>query len=295
MNNNKGISIITLIITIVIIIILAGMSIYYGLDKNIGETTNTMSYNEIFDVSESVSQRTLLNRINPDKYKLIGEKLTDANPKKINEITYGDGWYELLAKESSKLGLENVKKNYVVNYKTGEVISYDPVYYENEEFFSSNDIKEAIGGETSATLAGLYDSVKGVNKPILVPGMIPVKNVSNEWYVTNADDEKWYDYSAGSQAWANIMLTDEITVEGFSTNEALRSASLSELEGKKVTKEGSMFVWIPRYTSNASNEIVYSNLTEDFTDEGFILNPAFTDGDQELTGIWISKYDADIK
>ena len=71
MKKKEGISLISLVITIVVIIILVGMSIYNGISKNLDETGNTMNYNEIFEVSEAVSQRSLFNRLNPKTYELI--------------------------------------------------------------------------------------------------------------------------------------------------------------------------------------------------------------------------------
>ena len=73
MKMEHGISLISLIVTIVVIIILAGISIYTGIGDNIDQTSNTMDYNEIFEVSEAVAQRALFNRLNKDVYLLIGE------------------------------------------------------------------------------------------------------------------------------------------------------------------------------------------------------------------------------
>jgi hypothetical protein len=84
--------------------------------------------------------------------------------------------------------------------------------------------------------------------------------------------------------------------------------------GLKIESEGSMFVWIPRYTYKDNGpgqpqSIVYSKLTNDYTLNGYIKSPAFYFGEykgataendnegfvaggRELTGIWISKYEA---
>lgn len=95
--------------------------------------------------------------------------------------------------------------------------------------------------------------------------------------------------------WANVMLMDEIEIAGM-TNEDVRKASLSELEGKVVTNEGSMYVWIPRYSRGlvgSETKVVYSKLTDDYF-EGAAndVSGAFEDNGIELTGIWVSKYDA---
>ena len=294
MKKNSGVSIITLVITIVIIIILAGLTIYLGAFENMDKASETMAYNEIFQITEAVAQRSLMNRVNPSKYPYIGTALTDASPVKVNDITYGDGWYKLEVKQTPDLNLEKIKVDYIINYDTGDVVSTKPIYYEDEEFFIASELKDKVGGTDNVISPDRYDEARGVNKPVLVTGMIPVRNINNKWIVTNANDENWYDYSENKDMWANVMLTDEIAVAGYS-NEDIRNASLAELEGREVTTSGSMFIWIPRFTSNSIGEICYSNLTKDYTENGFTLSDSFTFGSTELTGIWFSKYDAEYK
>lgn len=315
MKKKEGISLISLVITIVIIIILASISIYNGLRENLDETGNTMDYNEIFEVSDAIAQRALFNRLNSETYKLVGESgefntIVEQNSGdervEVNK-TYStiDGWYLIDADSSKALNLEKVRRKYLVNYETGEVVSLVPIYYEGIKYYTSDELRDAIGGGSTSHSSSRYDEEKGVNKPYVVDGMIPVKRVGTNWVVTNADDTEWYDYATttstadgviGNQ-WANVMLLDEIEVEGM-TNERVRKASISELEGKKVTKEGSMFVWIPRYSRGligSEMKIVYSKLTDDYFKDktaGENVLKAFEDNGIELTGIWVSKYDA---
>ena len=121
--------------------------------------------------------------------------------------------------------------------------------------------------------------------------MIPVRNVNGKWLVTNEDDDRWYDYSAENKVWANVMLLDEITISGYS-NEDVRNASLAELDGREVTTNGSMFVWLPRHTSNGTS-VVYSRLLDDYTKDGYSLTSSFVKDSHQVTGLWISKYDSD--
>lgn len=314
MKKKDGISLISLVITIVIIIILASISIYNGLRENIDETENTMDYNEIFDVSDAVAQRALFNRFNSDTYKLIGESgefetvveqnSGDERVEVNKKYSTADGWYLIDSDSSKALNLEKVRRKYLVNYATNEVVSLAPIYYEGNKYYTADELRDAIGGGNTSHTSNRYDEEKGVNKPYVIDGMIPVKRVGTNWVITNADDGDWYDYASttstadgaiGNQ-WANVMLLDEIEVEGM-TNEAVRKASISELEGKKVTKEGSMFVWIPRYSRgliNGEMKIVYSKLTDDYFKDksaGENVLKAFEDNGIELTGIWVSKYD----
>ncbi len=295
MKKNNGVSLISLVITVVILIILAGVTLYTGINKNIDTAGEVLSYTEVFDVGEAAAQRALMHRINPSKYELIGEPLSSTGREvTINGTTYSDGWYLIENTESIKLNLEGIKGNYVVNYDTGEVISVKPIYLDSKTYYAASELKEVVGGGSPVISEDMYDSLKGVNKPYLISGMIPVKNVGGRWIVTNADDPNWYDYSAENSAWANVMLLDEITIAGY-TNDEVRHASLTDLNGLEVTNSGSMFVWVPRFTSNSSNEIAYSNLLHDYTSDGFTLPETFTHGATDLTGIWISKFDAEYK
>lgn len=310
MKKSQGISLISLIVTIVVIIILAGMAIYNGISDNVDQTANTMDYNEIFEVSEAVAQRALFNKLNSTSYGLIGE--TSITGFKVDMIEYSgdeevkiertlktsDGWYLVDEDDAEKLNLEKIRREYYVNYKTNEVITKVPILYESKKYSSASDLKDALGGGSVVISANRYDEEKGVNKPYVVSGMIPVKLSGDAWIVTNVDDVNWYDYAPENNnkgnLWANVMLLDEIEISGM-TNSEVRNASLTALENKEVTKEGSMYVWIPRYSRGTNGDIVFSKLTEDYypdeTAEGNVLK-AFEDNGVELTGIWISKYDA---
>lgn len=291
MKANKGISLIALVVTIVVMIILAGVSIYYGTRENISTAYETDMYTEILNVSDAAFQRSLTNRLDATRYPFVGTPLTDSAPQVVNNVSYGDGWYLLKVTDHPELGLENVTNEYIVNYLTGEVVSIKPIIYDDEEYFTSNEIKQIIGDEETPVSDDLYDLAKGVNKPILLSGMIPVRNAGGKWLVTNESDERWYDYSAENKIWANVMFYDEITISGY-TNEDIRNASLAELDGREVETYGSMFVWIPRHTSNGTS-VAYSKLLEDYTEDGYTLSSSFTKDSKPVTGIWISKYDSD--
>ena len=128
--------------------------------------------------------------------------------------------------------------------------------------------------------------VRGVNAPVLAPGMKPIKWNGTTWVETTENDSEWYDYA--NKKWANAR-----------------------------TKDGSMWVWIPRYiykitsgwhsSSTGTIEVQFSKGIDDTlggtvtlvntgraTDSNgtWTSHPAFTFGDTELTGIWVAKYEA---
>ncbi|MCI9016528.1 MAG: hypothetical protein HFJ53_05135 [Clostridia bacterium] len=131
------------------------------------------------------------------------------------------------------------------------------------------------------------------NPPKLTQGMIPIKWDGTKWVDTNTEDEQWYDYS--QKKWANVRL-----------------------------KDGSMFVWIPRYaykiTSNwhekttgnieieflkdDTNRTISENIIQISSKSAqnqWLISPSFywdknnngkEDEQEGLTGIWVAKYEA---
>lgn len=165
------------------------------------------------------------------------------------------------------------------------------------------------------------------NRPKLSKGMVPVKYVTTDeisgqgyWEITTEDDSTWYNYS--NRRWANVMLQDDLIVEG---NIKVTNENIKNLAGKKITTLGSMFVWIPRYaykipqgnshTSTAGEiDIIFlystsnnyidenGNMVPISNKQGYKIHPSFQDGtennyangewDKELTGYWVAKFEA---
>ena len=79
---------------------------------------------------------------------------------------------------------------------------------------------------------GSFSKEKGVNTPDLQAGALtPVKWVNNTLQTTTADDPEWYSYTTTDKKWANAQ-----------------------------TKDGSLWVWIPRYAYQISSNY-HSNST----------------------------------
>ena len=142
-----------------------------------------------------------------------------------------------------------------------------------------------------------YDEEKGVNTPIL-KGMQPVRwtNDTNIATVQNTteDSADWYEYVAGNNS------TDTKTSHWANAK----------------TNDGSYFVWIPRYaykitekpahanpqTESGKIEVVFlKGTTNQYNDNGtmkdavangYIIHPAFTFGETQLTGFWVGKYES---
>ena len=156
-----------------------------------------------------------------------------------------------------------------------------------------------------------YTDASGANKPELLENMIPIKYDGNNWVYADKKEE-WYDYN--SKEWANAVVLNN----GVNKN-----------IGDTISEDeiALWYVWIPRYKYqlfNADNgsvveqliNVTFENETAstgtvscqdiDFTTSptdgiseectnatngNWYTHPAFTFGDEELTGFWVGKFE----
>ena len=170
------------------------------------------------------------------------------------------------------------------------------------------------------------------NIPNLKEGMIPVKwDASNKtWEIADKNNtgNDWYDYSASSKKWANV-----VTVKENCSNGKTRADYLSAGVGTLIPEDDitTMFVWIPRYSyyvksgyheeADGTGEMVIKFLkgttdemierteeqetairTSDTNGETngkkYVVHPAFTKDTnlggtgEEITGFWVGKFES---
>ena len=132
---NRGISLVVLIITITLLLIIASATIYMG-RTGISETQDQLLLKELEQINFVVGE-CYTNYI---KFKnssfLYGEKLTSAEITSFateNHITlitipntYNEkerAYYRLTPEMLNKLGVENCSNSYIVNYLSGETMN----------------------------------------------------------------------------------------------------------------------------------------------------------------------------
>ena len=147
------------------------------------------------------------------------------------------------------------------------------------------------------TLEYIYDETK-INipsSPELISGLTPVVYNGTSWVVADTEDE-WYDYK--NREWANAV----ILKGGLEKSIGDIVNISSEVQG--------MFVWIPRYeykiegtygkyldgtsgTQALPGEIKVNFIfkSKNKASDGYIIHPAFKFGDENLSGIWVGKFE----
>lgn len=367
---DKGITLISLSIAVIIILTITGMIIYSAKDsiyiRNLTNMQNDLSnlrdrvslyYSEYGDIPAEteypdISKLQLANVIGAnDTGKFLIIELEYLEGLTLN---YGKDYEKYKAKEYTNL--TDLTDIYIINENSHNIFYVEGIRVkENDEtkmyYTDSEPDKEQVklvgekvdipetGGENFSRQYGTIDVIflKGTtylageaNTPkIDEQNMVPVNwnAETSSWIVTDYD--KWeYSYSESDKKWANVMLRDTLEVEGILN---VKTATIDEMDGRKVLTEGSMLVWIPRYAykityySNATNnEIVgYSDArglvdSEGRTPEGmetpetsiavednYRPHPAFEDGsdtgykqgewDERLEGIWVGKFETTEK
>ncbi len=145
------------------------------------------------------------------------------------------------------------------------------------------------------------------NAPVLAEGMIPIKWDGSKWVKassTNSNND-WYDYD--TKKWANAVMVRTDKDSNVSDSKS-REQYMSAIEGTKILESDILayYVWIPRYSYqlfNVNSEIMdpieiqvgFENKTDTkstgSTNGSWLTHPAFTFGTEELSGIWVGKFE----
>ena len=171
-----------------------------------------------------------------------------------------DVQYEYLDDDQWRITISNIQYNgnikkwnvkYQIDGKDYWAISEDLSFVVNEKgvyhiYIENGNIKSATKSV----------NIKGINKPELSEGMIPIKwdEDQSNWIICSEDDGEWYDYidqpvgTDQMSKWANIMLSDGRYYAENSSNVNTTNKEVAKV-GQVVEQAdlGSMFVWIPRY------------------------------------------------
>ena len=157
-----------------------------------------------------------------------------------------------------------------------------------------------------------YVDNSGANAPELATNMIPIKYDGTNWVYADTYAE-WYDYN--SKEWANVVVLN---------------SGVSKNVGDTISEEeiALWYVWIPRYkyqlfnanngsideqlinitfesgtastgtvsctdaiNQTDSNGNLISEICTNASNGNWYTHPAFTFGDEELTGFWVGKFE----
>lgn len=136
MKNENGVTLISLVITIIVLLILASISTFSGV-RNVNESRDSAAKTELKFVQQAVLQTYTKYTLTDDNDILVGLQFSDFTG--LNEIieqieektnitielkdNNANNYYLLDGASLHALGITNTEDEYIVNYTTGEVIN----------------------------------------------------------------------------------------------------------------------------------------------------------------------------
>ncbi len=144
--SEKGITIISLIITIIVLTIIAGVVIYMGI-TGAKEVNDSKLNTELQMVQHAVLEQYAKYKTTRDNAYLIGDKLEQSQVTQIaNELGIqldsNKDYYKLNKAHLKEIGIKDSDDEYIVNYISGEVINFTqkrlstktPLYIKSNSF-----------------------------------------------------------------------------------------------------------------------------------------------------------------
>jgi len=225
--NNKGISLVTVVVIIIVMIIIATISIVAG-NKLIVETKNLQELQNIETIRQAID-RVYQEYTNSGIYTPKGEGLIGRYSP---AIAAGDvqavGWYLLDEDALKELGVNELRGKYLVNYEYSQVLDMsDPTYYEKycvvEFIYKQRELKDAaeregrlstffypgealdnIEGDSDTGLMyktkySKYTEVYGTGWYLVDSSLInDTEEIVNGTYLINYDNAKYVEYNEAS-------------------------------------------------------------------------------------------------
>jgi len=173
------------------------------------------------------------------------------------------------------------------------------------------DVASELNGEVNTSIEMKYKDSSGANQPDLLANMIPIRYDGTNWIYADIK-EKWYDYD--NKEWANavvlnsgvtktvgdIITEDEIALwyvwiprykyQLFNANNGSVNEQVINIEFEKGTQTtGTVKCTDIDFTANPTSEV--SETCTNAINGNWYTHPAFTFGNQELTGFWMGKFE----
>jgi len=264
MKKNQGITLITLVITIIVIILLASITIYSGINA-----VTSVRKKSALDNTNAIFQSLSAHEDSIPSDNVLGKMLSECDSTSNEELSNDD--FKLLGLNfttedckvvfSKSLEGENLVK-YVFNYTDNYGDTYENIEY---SFYKPLDI---------TTNVAEFDNVKKVNRPVISDDSMIALNNSDE-KVNNLYFENWYQYEKGVSKLA--MMEYDGNVYAWIPRFAYKIQSFYVgKDYENIPSTAIDIVFLRDDTDYMANGEVLG--------AGYTIHPAFENGE---TGFWI--------
>ena len=235
-------------------------------------------------VKDEIARKNLTSEFSPEKCEIQSDGNLLCDGEEIIIETSG---------QRPSKGSITLEKGKITEVKDMVLGDYTLETDENKKL----RIKE--GNSTEELACKVTYPITTPNVPEIKDGLTPVKWNGSAWEVTTEDDPDWYDYS--KQEWANAVILNEGVTKTSGQKITVPTSTDS------TTEVRAMLVWIPRYEYRIEGEFGKCGDSAELPgaiDINFIpvstkspstseyhVHPAFTFGEEDLSGIWIGKFE----
>ncbi len=276
--SEKGITLVALVITIITLLILAGISIQTLTNQGLfSQADNAKKSTEIANIKEQINLNIYQKQLEPPLGSVTQTQLENILSK-----------YGTIVYEEDGATIKSIKT------ESGYEILLADIY---------------SGSYIELQADGSWNSSKKVNSPKLMQGMTGIywDESGNEVTVTADNQDNWYNYS--EQKWANAKTEDgsywvwipryaykitsncNTSTTGTIAVEFLQGITNKNASGTEISKT------YPTVTNNAMDDfVVHPSFTDGSKTAEEIENGAIPFGngewDDEIPGFWVAKYAA---
>ncbi|MDD3303602.1 MAG: hypothetical protein PHP54_01640 [Clostridia bacterium] len=254
-NAKRGISLITLVITIIVVIVLAAAVILTLNNNNPVENAKEATFrNDVASISEQL------------------------NLYALNEMSKNNGAYDI----ASMNGKVSEYITELTQYDSELKVEQGKIVYIGSDQKKAQIVAELVGKVDTVEVGGLkYNKPNLLYLPSATTKAIKwdTNNVESEMEITAADkNTSWYDYA--NKKWANIYTNNN----GNKAYWVWIPRYAYKIDHPHTTTAEQIHIKFLSGTSNMASD--GSSI------EGYTVHPAFTFGGTQLSGIWVAKYEA---
>lgn len=149
MKNQNGVTLISLVVTIILMVILAGTVTFGGIESiNSAKRTTFISELEIIQAKvNSIYEQRKASKQDKEYYDSIGQSVSIVGAK-LSEIlgeSSQDGFKYFSKNDLKNIDIENVNQNVIINFDTREVISVDGIKQDGKNYYKLKDLPNYSG------------------------------------------------------------------------------------------------------------------------------------------------------
>lgn len=149
-HNEKGITLISLVITIVVLVIITGIAISSSTDS-IKSAKRTAFITELEMIQEKVNticEKRKLNEEDIAYYDSLGQDISKLSVSKLTQILKGEsgeGYLYFSKEDLKKLDLDNISQDVIINFNTRDVASVTGIEVDGITYYKLLDMPNYTG------------------------------------------------------------------------------------------------------------------------------------------------------